>query len=94
MVGSLLLVFRQAGHNLALNAAVILASQELDVAVIAPIIVPRVGNQPIRSSVFDAPAEDANGVATKCFTVDVLVDTCLKNLFYNLFQVIVVSKLA
>ena len=68
-------IFRKAGRNLALDTAVILAAEDFNVAVITPVSVPRVGNEPVRGSVLNSPAKDADGVAAESLAVDVLVNS-------------------
>jgi len=55
----------KASHNTALNATVVLAPEDLEGAVVAPVVVPRVGDQPVRGSLLDSPAQDSDGVTTK-----------------------------
>ena len=72
----ILLHLGQSGGNLALDAAVVLSAQNLDVAVVSPVSVPRVGNQPVRSRVFHSPAQDTDSVTAQSLAVNVLVHTC------------------
>lgn len=53
----------------------VLAAKDLEVPVVAPVVVPRVGNQPVLDAVLDAEPEDADGVASEELAVDVLVHT-------------------
>ncbi len=55
--------FGQASHNGALDAAVILSAENLEGAIVAPVVVPGVGHQPVGRAILDAPAEEADGVA-------------------------------
>jgi len=41
---------RKASYNTALNATVVLAPEDLEGAVVAPVVVPGVGDQPVRGS--------------------------------------------
>jgi len=61
---------------LAFDAAVVLSAQNLDVAVVSPVSVPRVGNQPVRSRIFHSPAQDTDSMTAQSLAVNVLVHTC------------------
>ena len=73
-----LLIFGETGSNLGFDAAVVASTEEFDVSVIPPIAIPRVGNQPVRSVVLHAPSQDSDGVTSKGFAMDVLVNSCRK----------------
>ena len=44
--------------DVGLDAAVILAAQDLECAVVAPVVVPGVGHQPVGRAALHAPAKD------------------------------------
>lgn len=64
-------------RDLRLDSDVVLASQDLEVSVVSPVAVPAVGGQPVLGSLFDAPAEYANGMTAKSLAGDVLVNAFL-----------------
>ena len=70
------LLFGKAGRDLTFNTTVILSSQNLDVSVISPIRIPAVGNEPVRSVIFNSPTQNADRVSTKGLAVQMLIDTC------------------
>lgn len=65
---------RQTGHGLALDPALVLAAHDPEVAVLAPVVTPRVCQQPVVDSVVgSAPAHELNGMAPQDAAVQVLV---------------------
>lgn len=49
------------------------SSEDLEIAVIAPIGVPRIGDKPVRRTVFFAPTQDPDGVSAQEFAGYMLV---------------------
>ena len=49
---------RDPGDDVGLDAAVILPAQDLEGAVVAPVVVPGVGDEPVRRAALHAPAEN------------------------------------
>ncbi len=68
-------VLGEPGSDLRFDTQMVLAAKDLEVPVVAPVVVPRVGNQPVLDAVLDAEPEDADGVASEELAVDVLVHT-------------------
>eukprot|EP00401_Gymnodinium_catenatum_P054036 CAMPEP_0117504610 /NCGR_PEP_ID=MMETSP0784-20121206/24937_1 /TAXON_ID=39447 /ORGANISM="" /LENGTH=374 /DNA_ID=CAMNT_0005299969 /DNA_START=173 /DNA_END=1295 /DNA_ORIENTATION=- len=60
--------------DLVLDAALVVAPADPEVAVLAPIRVPRVRNLPILDAAVDAPPDELHSVATSHLTFDVVVD--------------------
>jgi hypothetical protein len=54
-----------ACNNAILNAAFVLASEDLEVSLITPFRVPRVRDEPVRLVVLHTPAENLDGVSTQ-----------------------------
>lgn len=65
----------QTGGDLALNAALVVAAEDLEEAVVTPVGVPGVGQEPVGGAVLDAPAKHTDGVATQRLSGHVLVHT-------------------
>ena len=72
--------FWEPRSDLTFNSTMILSAQDLDVAVITPIRVPGISDQPVRNVVLNAPAQQTNGMATQRFSMDVLIDTCITSI--------------
>ena len=68
---------RLASNNTALNTALIGAAGNSEVSLVAPIRVPAVCHLPKRSTVFNAPSENSDGVATKGLSSSVRIDAGL-----------------
>ena len=64
---------RETGYDVVLEAALVDAAQDLEVAAIAPVLVPRVGHQPVRRAVLNAPPEQPYRVAAEVPAGRVLV---------------------
>jgi hypothetical protein len=54
-----------ARNNLTLDAALIVAAADVEISLVAPVRVPRVGNNPVRSAGINTPAEHLDCVAAK-----------------------------
>ena len=52
-----------AGADFVFDAALVDSTEDLKISIVAPLVVPAVGNQPVGLVVFDAPAQDLDGVA-------------------------------
>lgn len=74
-------------RDLRLDSDVVFATQDLEVSVVSPVSIPAVGGQPVLGSLFDAPAEYANGMTTKSLAGDMLV-----NAFLVLHEILVYSE--
>jgi len=68
------LLSETAPHGV-LNAALVLATEDAEVTLLTPVLVPGVGDEPVLGAVVNTIAEDADGVTTLIATSDVLVDT-------------------
>merc|ERR1711973_19789 len=55
----------------------ITSAENLKGSTIAPVIIPRVGHQPVRSSILFTPSQEANSVTSKRFALNVLVHSSL-----------------
>ena len=64
----------ESGDDSALDAALVAAAKDLEVAVVSPVGVPAVGDEPVGSAALGAPAENSDGVAALCGSGAVLVD--------------------
>ena len=53
----------RAARDVVLDAALVRAALDLEVAVVAPLVVPRVLDPPVRRAVLDAPPDHLYGVA-------------------------------
>ena len=71
------LELRNAGHNLALDATVVLPPEDLEGAMVAPVVVPRVGGEPVGDARLLSPTQDPHRVPAKRFPDHVLVDAGL-----------------
>lgn len=69
----------QTGGDRALDAAMILATQNAEESLVAPVVVPRVCNQPVGHLLLapHAPAQDADGMTAQFLAMLVLVHTAL-----------------
>jgi len=68
------LLSETAPHGV-LNAALVLATEDAEVTLLTPVLVPGVGDEPVLGAVVNTIAEDADGVTTLIGARDVLVDT-------------------
>ena len=64
-------------RDLVLDAALVLAADDAEEALLAPVGVPRVGDLPVLLAVLDAPADDLDRVAARRRAGGVLVDAAL-----------------
>ena len=71
------LELRNAGHNLALDATVVLPPEDLEGAMVAPVVVPRVGDEPVGDARLLSPTQDPDRVPAKRLPDHVLVDAGL-----------------
>ena len=58
-----------ACNDVGLDAAVVLPTQDLEGAVVAPVVVPGVGHQPVRGAALHAPAQNPKMEATHAFSL-------------------------
>ena len=63
--------------NATLNAALVNSAQDFECAMVTPVTVPRVIDEPVIHVVLSAPANDFDGVATQQIATHVLVDSAL-----------------
>jgi len=63
----------EAGGDLTFNAAFISATQDQEIAFITPVLVPRVGNDPVRCAGLSPPAKNFDGMTTQHLSRLVLV---------------------
>ena len=61
-------------RDLVLDAALVLAADDAEEALLAPVGVPRVGDLPVLGAVLDAPSDDLDGVAARRLARRALVD--------------------
>lgn len=71
---------RETSGNFAFDAAMIGTANNLEETIVSPIGVPWVGDQPIVGTVLGAPAKNTDCMSAKCFSRNVLIDTCCKKL--------------
>lgn len=72
-----LIKLRETSRNLRLNSQVVGSAQDLEISIVSPVGVPRVGDQPVGSSSLHSPAQDANGMSSKHLSCHVLVHSRL-----------------
>ena len=63
--------------NAALNAALVNSAQDFECAMVTPVTVPRVIDEPVIHVVLSAPANDFDGVTAQQVATHVLVDSTL-----------------
>jgi len=68
------LLSETAPHGV-LDAALVAATEDTEVTLLTPVLVPGVSNEPVLGAVVNTIAEDADGVTTLIRARDVLVDT-------------------
>ena len=62
---------------MSLNAALIVSSSNSEESLISPVLVPAVGNEPVRGSAFDSPSDDLDGVSSEGGSGSVVIDSTL-----------------
>ena len=67
--GTEVLLRRNAGDDVGLDAAVVLPAEDLEGAVVAPVVVPGVCHEPVGRAALHAPPEDPLGEGGEWFTV-------------------------
>ena len=67
----------EASNDAALDSTVVLAAQNFEGASVAPVFVPRVGNEPVLGTSFHTPAHDLDRVTTELRALHVLVNSGL-----------------
>jgi len=70
-------LFGSATPHGVLDTALVGATDNAEVALLTPVLVPRVGDEPVLGAVVDTVAEDADGMTTLDRAGGVLVDTAL-----------------
>jgi hypothetical protein len=71
------LVGRKTSDDAVLNATLVLTSEHPEEAVISPVGVPRVSDDPIGCAAVNAPTKDLDGVSTNVLARGVAIDTRL-----------------
>ena len=69
-------MFWETGSDLAFDTAVIPSTKNFEVALITPVRVPRISNEPVRSTVFYTPSEHFDSVTAESLATDVLIHPC------------------
>jgi len=67
----------ETSNNARLNTALIRATLDVEEALVAPVLVPGVGNNPVVSTGIGTPANHLDGMAAELLTTLVLIDTTL-----------------
>jgi hypothetical protein len=62
---------------LTLNAAVVLTTHDLEGAAVTPLLIPRVGHQPVILAIFRTPTQHLDGMAAKLLSGSVTVHSRL-----------------
>lgn len=64
-------------RHLALNATLVRATANLESAVVAPLLIPRIGNEPVVLAILSSPAKHLDGMATELIVAGLVVNTTL-----------------
>lgn len=70
-----LIITRKTSVNIALNTAVILTTEYLEVSIVSPIGIPGVCTEPIWYTILLSPTHNLDGMTTQQSSTDMLVDT-------------------
>ena len=67
--------FWDTGNDLTFNSTFVLSSKNFEESFFSPIFVPWVGNKPVRSSVFNTPSDDFDGMSSQRASTNMMIDT-------------------